>query len=426
MELTDQFGWSRIHGAVIGANEHMDMLLHTLEEHGVLAEVQRFDTQASQISLVAAHRNGRLGVLEWEDTPETTQATITVFPELREGPLLDEFAEELATALEAEVRIGTAVADHLGQPAQDPHNNALANDMSESAFSLSDPYLVHEDVFPAATRMIEISGTAASALPLFAAIHGAPLGCIELVGAQRALFVQAESKGKGRGFGDLPTVTLASHERGVTALLVTDDHVEHISSFDWSMKRILVTGKRTGIKATDLPVHLADLVTKRLDLLRIAQAVEGANPQMFTFAALSAQHEQDWQVAAAALGLPQVAVDFLSGAVSLDDAQGIEIHPPISVSSAIGRSVDLALDEVSIAHPLWDTYESFVQQRPWVVNVAIAGEAIVGAGLLGYFAVSSAPRSSWRKISGLVGAILVVDSIAEFGVKTFLKRRAKK
>ncbi len=422
MELTDQQGWSRVHGAIVGAVDHSDVLIHLLEEHKILAEVQQFTNSGSQISMVLAERHGRVGCLNWESGD----------PELYEGILIEDLVEELAQALDAEVRIGSFVADCLPtdshSAAPEKTDNTPREESTTSTTETENEAAprtapTQEDLFPASVRMVEISSTPASSAPLFAAIHGAPLGSVELEGNQRALYAHIDAGRKGWGFGELPTVTLVCDHDGVTVLLVTDDHVEHMSSYDWSMNRTLVAGERANVSASELPSNLADLVTKRLDLLRIAEAVEGANPHMFALAALGASEPEDWQVAVAALGLPQSAIDFLSGAGELDELHGVELHPPISVSSAIGRSVDLALDEVSTSHPLWDTYETFVHDRPWLLNGAIAAEAIAGAGLLAYSIVSRSPRNGWQKAAGVAGVALIVDSIAEFGVKSYVKHR---
>lgn len=419
MELTDQQGWSRIHGVVVGASDHVDVLVELLKERHLLVEVQQFRYTNSQISMVLAERHGHIAQVSWEGTTA----------ELSEGPLIEDLVEELAIALDAEVRIGSFIADHLPMPVKEEATDEEPADEGGTTEDAADEPAVRvpaqEDVFPASVRMVEISSTPASSAPLFAAIHGAPLGSVELVGNQRALYAQIADGHKGWGFGELPTVTLVCDHDGVTALLVTDDHVEHMSSYDWTLDRTLVAGERTGITAADLPEQLADLVTKRQDLLRIAEAVEGANPHMFAIAALAATQPEDWKVAAAALGLPDSAVAFLDGEASLDELEGVEVHPPISVSSAIGRSVDLALDEVTAAHPLWDTYETFVHERPWVLNAAIAAEAIAGASFLAYSIVSRTPRNGWQKAAGVAGVALIVDSIAEFGLQTYIKKRTR-
>lgn len=406
MELTDQQGWSRLHGAIIGGVDSRELIADLLHERNILAEVQWFEHTDHQVSMVLAERHGRIATLTWDgETPQ----------ELTEGPLIEELVEELAGILDAEVRIGSFVADCL--PAEGENN--VEEPLEETST------LHAGDLFPSTVRMVEISRTPASSVPLFAAIQGAPLGSVELADGQRALFAHVNNGRKGWGFGELPTVTLVMDHRGVTILLVTDDHVEHMSAFDWTMHRQLVAGSRVDISAGHLPENLADLVTKRRDLLRIAEAVEGANGSLFALAALEAKDADDWQVAVAALGLPTSVINFLAGVHPLDDLEGVTVHPPISVSSAIGRSVDLAIEEASTVHPLWDTYESFVQERPWVLKSSIFAEAVAGAGLLTYAIASRGPASFWRKVAGWGGALMLVDAIAEFSVMSYVKKRQR-
>lgn len=459
MELTDQQGWSRLHGAIVGGADSREFIADLLHERHILAEIQWFRVPERHVSMVLAERHGRIGTLTWDgDTPG----------ELTEGPLIEDLVDELAGILQAEVRIGSFIADNLPEHAlsaahaeeaddhgaegasegdaspsaedgvsidADPNNDTAdvtagaggtSCDTSDAAsVSETSTRPDQEDVFPASVRMVEISSTPASSFPLFAAIQGAPLGSVELSGNQRALYAHATSGRKGWGFGELPTVTLVMDHDGVTILLVTDDHVENMSAFDWTMHRRLIAGSRLDVSAGHLPENLADLVTKRQDLLRIARAVHGSSPELFALAALEAQQSNDWQVAVAALGLPSTVIDFLAGGHPLDELEGVTIHPPIKVSAAIGRSVDLALEEASNAHPLWDSYETFVQERPWVVKGSIITEAVVGAGLVTYAIASRGPSTMWKKLIGWSGALLVVDAVAEFGIMSYINRRKR-
>lgn len=406
MELTDQHGWSRLHGAIIGGADSRELISDLLHERNILAEVQWFDNTQRQVSMVLAERHGRLATLTWDgDTAN----------DLTEGPLIEDLVEELAGILEAEVRIGSFVADYLpeGTSAHEGEHER-ASDEARAAV---------EDLFPSTVRMVEISRALESSLPLFAAIQGSALGSVALSGGQRAVFAHATYGGKGWGYGELPTVTLMMDHDGVTIFLVTDDHVEHMSAFDWTMHRQLVAGSRMDVSAGHLPENLADLVTKRRDLLRIAEAVESANAHLFTLAALEAQQHDDWQVAVAALGVPTSVIDFLAGNHPLDELEGVTVHPPISVSSAIGRSVDLALEETATVHPLWDTYESFVVERPLVARTGVILEALAGAGLMTW-AISSRGRSSaWRKLAGWGGALMLVESVAHVSLMSYIKKR---
>lgn len=444
MELTDQQGWSRLHGAIVGGADSRDFIADLLHERNILAEIQWFGSSDKQVSMVLAERHGRIGTLTWDgDTPG----------QLTEGPLIEDLVDELAGILDAEVRIGSFIADHLPEPLptsedsipegydgedadaetsegevlteQDaPADDAAAQDEAAVASS-EEKGPEQEDLFPASVRMVEISATPASSIPLFAAIQGAPLGSVELSGNQRALYAHVSAGRKGWGFGELPTVTLVMDHDGVTILLVTDDHVENMSAFDWTMHRQLIAGSRMDVSAGKLPENLADLVTKRQDLLRIARAVHGASPDLFALAALEAKNADDWQVAVAALGLPGSVVDFLDGGHPLDELEGVTVHPPIKVSAAIGRSVDLALEEASNAHPLWDSYEAFMIERPKLVKGSIIVEALVGAGLVTYAIASRGPSTLWKKVAGWGGALMVVDAVAEFSVMSYINRRKR-
>lgn len=430
MELTDQQGWSRRHGAIVGGVDSRELIADLLHERNILAEIQWFDDSDVHVSMVLAERHGRIATVEWDgDTPG----------ELTEGPLIEDLVEELATILDAEVRIGSFVADHLPQatdPATDEAADVEAEPVEEPEFAEAwagedNDYAPaprasrpdQEDVFPASVRMVEISRTPVKSLPLFAALQGAPLGSAELTGEQRALFAHLTNGRKGWGFGELPTVTLVMDHDGVTIILVTDDHVENMSAFDWTMHRQLIAGSRMDISAGRLPDNLADLVTKRQDLLRIAQAVDGANAHLFALAALEASAKDDWQVAVAALGLPDAVVDFLAGNSELDALEGVTVHQPVGVSKAIGHSVDKALEEAATTRPLWEPYQKLATERPGLVKGVIAAEALAGAGLL-VCAVASRRRSPfWRKVAGFGGSVLIVDAIAELGILSWLKKQ---
>lgn len=423
MELTDQQGWSRRHGAIVGGADSRELIADLLHERNILAEIQWFASQEPHVSMVLAERHGRIATVTWDgDTAG----------ELTEGPLIEDLVEELAEILDAEVRIGSIVVDRL--PAHQPSegegsevaDEASAEEAREEIETVEDSRLKapeQEDVFPASVRMVEISRTQLSSMPLFATMQKAPVASVELEGEQRALFADLKNGNKGWGFGELPTVTLVYDHDGVTILLVTDDHVEHMSSFDWTMHRQLIAGSRMDVSAGHLPDNLADLVTKRQDLLRIASAVEGASADLFTLAALEASEPDDWQVAVAALGLPRAVIDFLSGARKLEELEDVTVHKPLSVSSALGRKVDTALEEVSAAHPMWRAYENIVEERSALLRGAIVAEAVVGASLLVSAIVSKRPASVWKKLAGWGGALLIADSVAEFSVMRYVNKR---
>lgn len=419
--------WTRCHGVVVSPNLDPELVAEALRERGVMAELSWFDYALNQVSLVVATKGGHVGLLAKDGT------------HLTEGPTLNELAGDLAHLLDAEVRIGTALADEFPEGARDADASQCCTssedegaEETEGSSSTATTCCVStegkerqlDDVFPDSTRIVELSRAAASSVPLLAAVEGIDVADLELTGGWRALLANLPEGVAGWGFGDLPTVTLAIDDHGLSTLLVTDDHIEHMSAYDWTMSRVFVGGT-TPYGTGELAPELTDLVTSRQDLLRIAQAVPGADVDAFVAAARQATQDVAWRQAVRALGLPESVVGFLAGEVALDEVEGATFHRSRGVPAAIGRSVDMLLTDMEgPAHPLWDAYESFAVDRPWAFRAAVAAEAVVGAGLLGFSIIKRAPRSGWTVLAGIAGGLMVVDSIAELSLARYARRRA--
>ena len=100
------------------------------------------------------------------------------------------------------------------------------------------------------------------------------------------------------------------------------------------------------------------------------------------------------------------------------------MHLARGISNAIGRSVDIMLGEPeSAVKPLWNSYESVAVQRPWLIHAAVGAEAIIGTGLVVTAARASSPRSGWTRFAGVVGALMLVDSIAELSLAKHVAKR---
>ena len=80
-------------------------------------------------------------------------------------------------------------------------------------------------------------------------------------------------------------------------------------------------------------------------------------------------------------------------------------------------------DPESRAQPLWSTYQSVAVEKPGLVRALASAEAIVGTALLTLAARGEAPRSRWLKCGGFIGALLLVDSVAEVSLSSYLRRR---
>ncbi len=100
------------------------------------------------------------------------------------------------------------------------------------------------------------------------------------------------------------------------------------------------------------------------------------------------------------------------------------MHLARGISNAIGRSVDIMMGQPqSMVKPLWNSYESVAVERPWIIHAAVAAEAIVGVSMLVAAVRAPAPRSGWLRFAGIVGGLMVVDSIAELSLAKHVSKR---
>lgn len=173
--------WTRCHGVVLGPTLDPELVAEVLRERGVMAELSWFDYAPNPLSLVVTEKDGHVGILAKDGS------------HLSEGPTLDELASELASLLDAEVRIGTALADHFpadAEPAEGTDLSGGPHDSDAEADSASDCCDEDhqlDDVFPNPTRIVELARTAASSVPLLAAVEGIDVADLELTGGWRAL-----------------------------------------------------------------------------------------------------------------------------------------------------------------------------------------------------------------------------------------------
>ena len=389
--------WTRAEGMIIGDELDPNAVRQELHERGVLAQLEWFASTPHMLSLTVATDGERI-------------ATVPAGSEQVEaGPALEGLAEDIAGLFKAEVRIGSVTADHLPQ-GDSPLGRAASDDGAPSA-----------DGEGAPTRIVEIGRTPASSVPLLAALEGVDLGDLELDDGHRALLAELPHGKEGWNFGELPLVTLSVSDSEFQVLLVTDDHIEHIVSRNWGMETVIVPGARA--KASELPDEVIDLVGDRPDLEAIAAAVPGADPVALWATATTRGEESVWKVVKA-LGLPAGVAGFLLGATEASEVEGVTVHLARGISNAIGRSVDIMLGEPeSAVKPLWNSYESVAVQRPWLIHAAVGAEAIIGTGLVVTAARASSPRSGWTRFAGVVGALMLVDSIAELSLAKHVAKR---
>ncbi len=393
--------WERVEGMIVARDLDPERVAADLASKGVLAQLEWFERSPQLLGIsVATGVDGAVATVGYQGEPAS-------------GPALADLAETLAAAFAADVRLGEVDADHL------PAGTSPLTDRAaeEEAIDEDDDLDV-----PSASRIVEIGRTPASSVPLLAALEGIDLADIALADGGRALLAELPAERLGWNFGELPLVTLSMSRDEFQAFLVTDEHVEHVVTHNWAMRRRLVPGALP--EAADLPEAIADLVGDRPETDAIAAQVPGADADAL-YAATSLTGAEAVRAVVDALALPARTADFLLGRAYAEDVPGAEMHLAKGISNAIGRSVDIMLKEPdSPSFPAWDFYHTTAIERPWVLRVGASVEAAAGATLLALSIHAQSPRSGWTRLGGVVGGLLVVDSVAEMSLIKYLGLRA--
>lgn len=384
--------WTRVEGMIIGRELDPATVAEELRERAILAQLEWFPASPQLLGMNVAVHDDNVALVR-DGAVET-------------GPALADLAEELALLFDAEVRVGSSSADHLPE-GESPLVDSWEDDDDLSADEGS--------------RIVEIGRTPASSVPLLAALEGIDLADIELADEHRALLAQLPPEKAGWNFGELPLVTLSRSEGEFQALLVTDDHLEHIVTHNWGMESLLVPGAHDD--AADLADEIIDLVGDRPELRAIAAGVPGANADALIASASARGDDAVWKVVTA-LGLPSGVAGFLLGSLDADEVEGAQIHAARGISNAIGRSVDIMLSEPdSPAQPLWNSYQSIAIEKPWMIQAFATAEAMIGASLIALAVSADKPRSGWVKLGGVFGVLALIDSIAELSLSRYVRNR---
>lgn len=383
-------GWVRVEGMIIARALDPQEVAEELASRGILAQLEWFERSPQLLGIVVSVQGGAVAVIDADaESP-------------RPGPDLQESTEELAVLFDAEVRLGSCAADHLPEG-----ESPLADAPSEDS--------------PVTSRVVEIGHTPASSVPLLAALEGVDIADEELPDGQRILLAELPPERTGWNFGDVPLVSLSVAEGEFQAFLVTDDDPENVVSHNWGMLTRLVPGSHAD--ASTLPADVAGLVGDRDDLVAIASHVPGSDAEAFV-AASRLQGADAVRAAVVALGLDEGVAGFLTGGIPLAEVQGAEMHLARGISNAIGRSVDIMLKEPdSPTFPIWDAYHTTAVERPWLVRIGASVEAAAGAVLLALAIRAEKPRSGWTKVGGVLGSLMIVDSVAEVSLAKYLGMR---
>lgn len=384
--------WTRVEGMMIASQLDPAEVAQALREKDVLVQLEWFEATPQLLGLNVAVADGRVATIAEGSTEAVPGLTVT------------ELAQDLAQRFNAEVRLGSEHADALSQ-----NESPLADFLPDEVDDTETP-----------VRIVEIGRTPASSVPLLAALEGVDVADIELEDGYRALLAEIPEEKSGWNFGDLPLVSLTMTDGDLHLYLVTDDHLEHVLTYNWGMTVRIVVGS-SSVEAVDPAV--VDLVGDRPALREIAAHVPGADVD----ALLAAQELRGAEAITGvvqALALPHGVAEFLSGTIEASDVEGAVLHAARGISNAIGRSVDIMMTSTEDAQTaIQKAYMAVVSERPWIISTLATLEAAVGASMLVSTVKTPKPRSGWKIFAGVFGGAMLVDAFAEIALARVMRSK---
>ena len=384
--------WTRVEGMMIASQLDPAEVAQALREKDVLVQLEWFEATPQLLGLNVAVADGCVATVSEGSTEAVPGLTVT------------ELAQDLAQRFNAEVRLGSEHADALSQ-----NESPLADFLPDQVEDTETP-----------VRIVEIGRTPASSVPLLAALEGVDVADIELEDGYRALLAEIPEEKSGWNFGDLPLVSLTMTDGDLHLYLVTDDHLEHVLTYNWGMTVRIVVGS-SSVEAVDPAV--VDLVGDRPALREIAAHVPGADVD----ALLAAQELRGAEAITGvvqALALPHGVAEFLSGTIEASDVEGAVLHAARGISNAIGRSVDIMMTSTEDAQTaIQKAYMAVVSERPWIISTLATLEAAVGASMLVSTVKTPKPRSGWKIFAGVFGGAMLVDAFAEIALARVMRSK---
>ena len=104
------------------------------------------------------------------------------------------------------------------------------------------------------------------------------------------------------------------------------------------------------------------------------------------------------------------------------------MHHARGVSNAIGRSVDILLNERRAEREvgLWDLYTEVVKNKPWLVPTLAVGEVLIAAGLLIGGRRQNGVRSTGSRWATAAGVVLLIDAVADTTLARLTARKMER
>lgn len=358
--------------------EPMDLAAH-LKERAILSQIDWYDATPHLVGIRVAIDGGTVATLDAEDS------------KIHHGPMLSDLVEDLAETFKAEVMMGDVAVDRI----EGDHEDLLAKHTPSDL----------------PVRVVEIGTSPSSAVPLMAAFEGVDIAEMDLPAGKRLLAAQVPSSRAGWYFGDVPLVTLTTQGDEFQALFVKEDDPEGIISYNWGMNELIIAGAQGWDSPLAQIAHV--LVGSQADIEAIHDAVPGIDVDG-AFEASRKRGPEAVKKFVESLGLGDDITGYLLGLTSLEQIEGARVHHARGISNAIGRSVDMIIDERQGESSFWNVYTGVVRKRPWLVPLISAVEASVGLSLLALSGKrAEGKRSAIGKVGTIAGAMFLFDSVAE-------------
>ena len=397
--------WSKVEGRVIAGTLDPLELAEELKRESVVASLVWYDKTPELVGVTVAAQ---------EDHVATLTKRGRVF---KAGPSVEDLAEMIAEKFAAEVLLGDFQVDKFERADEEPEAEGDGPEASVTGDDSGDTAV------PLPIRVAEISATPSSAIPLLAAFEGVDVAELPHDEHRRILLAQVPAHRSGWHFGDAPLVRLTLQGDEFHAHFMPEDDPESVVTYNWGMNEVVVAGAKGWEGKIADEVH--DLVGARGDVVAIHDAVPGVDAEG-AFEATKMRGSAAVTKFVRSLGLdPQVA-EFLLGWLTVEQVSGATVHHARGISNAIGRSVDILLNERKNEASFWDAYTHLVRSKPWLIPTIAVGEIAAATGLLVGGRKRDGVRSTGGKVATVLAVILLVDAVADTTLARLTARRAER
>ncbi len=387
--------WSTVEGMVVAGSLDPYALAKFFQDQSVVAQMDWYEASPGLVGLKVVTDGTHVGRL----TPKAQT--------LKVGETIADLAKRIAEKFGAEVLLGDTNADSFqGEP-------PAVENLIEEEPSEQDPL-----------RLVEISSTPASAVPLLAAFEGVDIAQLDLLDGNKVLLTQIPAGRSGWVLGELPLVALTMRGEEFQASLLEEGDPEESTNYNWGMEELVVLGGR-GWENQDAPDEVRHLVDGYQDMERIVSQL-GQGSVSKALAATKERGPQAVTDLVSALALPTDVAQFLLGRITVEQVAGAKVHYARGVSNAIGRSVDILIEDRQHQSKYWQAYTKLVTTKPWLVPLVASAESLVGLLLIGASRAKNGKRSGLRKLGTLAGVALLVDSIGEVTLAKYTRWREQR